>query len=312
MNTDRPDELAVAYEAVARKEKLTAMRAHMEGDRERLTQKLDTLKAALAKEEKDVDRLENAGITALFWSALGRRDERIDKEREEALAARLKYDQATKELQDLDSRIGAAEKELKDLDGCEECYVRLFEEKKRRLVDEHGPAGQRLSALAEEMGRSQANLKEIQEASNAGNRVLAWLDSALESLRKAENWGTYDMLGGGLMAGMVKHDHMDHAAECVSGAQMAMNEFRSELADIDLRCDISVGIGDFARFADLFFDGLFSDWYVQGAIEDSLNSVSAARGNVTSARFKLDGLYRNEQNHLTQLKTELEALVVGG
>jgi hypothetical protein len=308
-NTDRTDALAAAYETLARRDKLMAMRAQMAGDKEQLVRHLEELRAALKKEEKDVDRLEGRSLAAVFYSLLGTRREHIMEEQEEALAARLKYDQAAKELEDVADRIGTLDAEMKTLDGCDERYARLFEEKKQRLTDEHGEAGQQILALSDDMGRAKAKLKEIREAMDAGNCVLAWLDSALESLRKAENWGTYDMLGGGLLASSVKHDHIDRAAECVSSAQLALNAFKSEMADTDIRCDIHVGVGDFARFADFFFDGLIADWHVQGTIEESLESVSAARSEVSSANYRLGSFYKTEQSQMMKIRTEIETLV---
>lgn len=304
------DELAEAYGNVARKQKLSVMHAQLQRDKAQLEQHLEALKAALDKEELELSRLENGGIAALFYSILGSRDEHIRKEREEALAARLKYEQAGRELADINGRITALTAELRALDGCEARYAALFEQKKTRLLNEMGEDSRRIMALAEDIAHTKANLKEIREAMEAGDSALGYLDSALKSLRKAENWGTYDMLGGGMISGMVKHDHIDRAADSVSCAQLALNNFRTELADINVRSDISVRIGDFARFADFFFDGLIADWYVQNAIGKSMDSVAAALSDAANARFTLDSLYKADQGRFQQLQTELESLVL--
>lgn len=304
------DGLAAAYEAVVRKNKLLAMQAQMMEDWQRLQQKLAALKSVLDKEEQDVSRLENSGIAAMFYTVLGTRRERIIKEREEALAARLKHDQAVSELEDMRRRLEALAAELKTLDGCEAHYAQLFEEKKQRLIAEHSQTGLRILELLDGIGRANANQKEIGEAKMAGEAALARLDSAMESLRKAEGWGTYDMLGGGLIASMVKHDHIDAATQSVSWAQTELNRFRAELADVNISGDIVIQVGDFTRFADFFFDGLIADWYVQGAIQQSMDGVGSARADVIGALTRLHHLQCDGQTTVRQMQAELEALVV--
>ena len=49
-----------------------------------------------------------------------------------------------------------------------------------------------------------------------------------------------------------------------------------------------VYIGEFATFADYFFDGLFADWYVQSRIHDAQDGVSEVRMRVLSALDRLE------------------------
>ena len=41
--------------------------------------------------------------------------------------------------------------------------------------------------------------------------MLDSLDSVLSSLESAEGWGTWDLLGGGLISDLAKHSHIDDA-----------------------------------------------------------------------------------------------------
>lgn len=304
------DVLAIAHEAVARKNKLLAMQAQLREERGRLQKRLETLTAVLAKEEQNVSRLENSSITALFYTMLGTRRERIIKEREEALAARLKHDQTIKELEDVELRLDAVAAEMYSLSGCEEQYKDLFEQKKQRLLKENSGMASRIMELLDGIGKGKASLQEIEEAKAAGKLALAGLDSAMKSLHKAEGWGAYDMLGGGFIATSIKHDHIDDATESVSWAQMELNRFRTELEDVNISEDIVVQVGDFARFADYFFDGLIADWHVQDAIEQSLESVGTARNAVLKALDNLDRLECDTQAAAVKIQEELEKLIV--
>ena len=53
--------------------------------------------------------------------------------------------------------------------------------------------------------------RETQEAIDAGERALASLKAAQDELSSAKNWGIFDMLGGGFVSTLVKHNKMDNA-----------------------------------------------------------------------------------------------------
>ena len=59
----------------------------------------------LTKEREDVEKLERGGLRALLLSLTGDREARLSQERREELAARLQYDQARRDAEDLEERI---------------------------------------------------------------------------------------------------------------------------------------------------------------------------------------------------------------
>ena len=66
--------------------------------------------AIYRKEQDDVDKLEQGGLRAFFIGLTGNMEERLSKERREAMAAKCQYDQAVSDLEYLDGRI----RELRD------------------------------------------------------------------------------------------------------------------------------------------------------------------------------------------------------
>jgi hypothetical protein len=133
-------------------------------------------------------------------------------------------------------------------------------------------------------------LKEITEAVAAGNNVLSDLEQAIQSLGSAENWGVWDMLGGGLISDMIKHSHIDDARALVNKVQTNISQFKRELADVRNDVEIQINIGELASFADFFFDGLITDWIVQSKIEDSLAQAQKAKGIIVQAVQQLEHL----------------------
>ena len=49
--------------------------------------------------------------------------------------------------------------------------------------------------------------------------AIKGLKLTLESIRKAQNWGTFDMLGGGLLVTALKHSKMNDAKALIHDVQ---------------------------------------------------------------------------------------------
>lgn len=85
-------------------------------------------------------------------------------------------------------------------------------------------------ALAE----SQSQLRELEEAIGAGNAALQQASVVLDSLSSAAGWGTWDLLGGGLISDLAKYSHLDNAQQNIQQLQALLSRFRTELADVHM------------------------------------------------------------------------------
>ena len=83
----------------ARAKQLESMLRELRGQQAALSARVRELDAVKRKEQVDVDRLEGRSLAAFFYNVIGKMDERLDKERQEAYAARVKYDAAARELE---------------------------------------------------------------------------------------------------------------------------------------------------------------------------------------------------------------------
>lgn len=130
--------------------------------------------------------------------------------------------------------------------------------------------------------------KEIREAINAGKRAKASLNEARNKLNSAKNWGIVDILGGGLISGLLKHSRIKDASKCIENAKHDMRDFEQELGDIRDIEGLRIEIGDFLTFADFFFDGLIADIFVQSKIKDAKNQIDTAISHVDRILARLE------------------------
>ena len=85
----------------------------------------------------------------------------------------------------------------------------------------------------------------MQEAVQAGERVLQTLYAARDKLGSARNWGIFDMLGGGFISDFVKHSKMNDAAALMEQAKSDIQRFQRELRDVQVSLDLRMEIGSF-------------------------------------------------------------------
>ena len=264
----------------------------------------------LTKEREDVEKLEKGGLRALLLSLTGDREVRLSQERREELAARLQYDQAQRDLEDLDGRIGVL---LREKDGLRIDRIRrdaLLEEKGELLKALGGETGARLARLDKQLDELEHQRREVGEAISAGRTAESALSAVLNSLDSAEDWGTWDMLGGGLLTTMAKHGHLDDAQAGIGWAQQCLSRFRTELADVrDMELP-QVQVGEFATFADYFFDGIFVDWYIQSRINDAQRGVEAVDSRVCEVLNRLQWMDQELAEEQDGLKREREGLLL--
>jgi hypothetical protein len=142
------------------------------------------------------------------------------------------------------------------------------------------------------------NIYEIDQAIEAGQRALAALKKAEDSLDSARGFGIWDILGGGFISGILKHSDLDDAMQYMEDAKHELQRFKSELADIHISYDVSLNFDGFTRFADFFLDGIFVDFLIQSRIKESYEEVAKIKAQVQTALSKLRRLRKVEEDQL--------------
>lgn len=282
------EELQKLQQQIARKRQLDAMIGELRSQCGALMGQVEELDAIRKKEQRDVDRLEGRSLAAFFYNMSGRMDEKLDQERREAYAAAAKYSVAVRELDEVQEDLARKEAERQTLDSCETRYQAVMEEKAAAVKKAGGAAAEEILRAEERLAFLNSQSRELQEAISAGNTALNTANQILSSLGSAESWGTFDLLGGGVMTDLVKHSRLDEAQRCTEQLQAQLRRFQTELADVTIQLDIQVNVDGFLRFADYFFDGIFADWAVMDKISQAQSQIQSVKNQIETALAKLD------------------------
>ena len=116
-------------------------------------------------------------------------------------------------------------------------------------------------------------IREVDEAISAGENALRSLEQAHVMLSKASTWGLFDIFGGGIITGIMKHARLQEAQRCMNEARQDLSYFSKELQDIQNMQGIKPIVGDFLTFADFFFDNAIADIFVQVKISEAKSQV---------------------------------------
>jgi len=307
------EELQTLRENVERKQRLERELDNMLLRDKALTDRLELLKKIKYDEQRDVDRIEGNHLARLWYYITKQTDDRLSREREQALAAAAKYEAVKAESVALTDRIFKAREELARLGSCERRYDEKLKEKqnliREALKDKDIAISDEIQNLESAVNENKRKLKELEEAVSVGYSAKSTASRILEKLDKADLYSAWDMHGGGIIANINKHDLLDDAQNLIESLQCQLSRFSTELVDVDISTDIRLDINASLKFADFFFDSLIADIMVANRIKNAIDRVNSTLYAVSKTIDLLEGMRKPIADSYERDKAELERLV---
>lgn len=303
------DQLRELNAQVIQKRRVESKLKELSRQQEELEPRVRQLDGIRLSEQSDVDRLEGRSLAVFFYNIVGKKGQKLDKERLEAFAAQVKYDAAYREISAVTEEIKKQNRELERLSGCERKYEETLRAKAEKVKKSESEDAEKIINAEADIDCLENQMKEIGEAIQASKAALDTVYRIIEELESAESWGTWDLFGGGLVSDIAKHSHLDDAQELVEQLQVQLRLFKTELADVEIEADMQVSIDGFLRFSDYFFDGLFADWTVLDKIKKSLEQVKATHSKIISVTDKLESMKLMAETELKSEKYHLDGLI---
>ena len=295
---------------IVQKRQLSAALEALEKQLEALKIRKDELALRFHKEKNDAEKLEGRSLHNLWLALTGELDELKDAEQREAMVAGIHLDAVEKQIVALTEQKESILSELSGLSGCERQYEALILQKEAHLRNTDPDKAERLRAFDEAALKLDTLMKEINEADRAGQAAKYQIGNIRSSLDSAEGWGTWDLLGGGLISHAVKHSRLDDAQAGINRLQTLLDRFHAELTDVRVSRDLTAQIDGFLRFADWFFDGLIADWAVLSRIRDSQQQLSRVEGDVVRVLDQLSRMREETRRKRAEVERERTALIV--
>lgn len=294
---------------VQKKASLKAKLLELHRQKDELKESIRELGYQKDKEQSDIDRLEKGGLSSFLHQIMGRREEKLDKERQEAYAAAVKYETAVGQLEAVNKDIRDLEKMISETGNIELQLEAALRERKEWLKTHSEDKGARILEKEERIAWLHNQQREIEEAINVGSRAVRLAEQINRELDSAHGWGVYDMVGGGLLADMVKHSHLDTAQEQINSLQSELRNFKKELADVSMNEQMRVQVDGFLKFADFFWDGLFTDILVLDRIKKSQNQMQTCLISLNRAMSRLETMKNDTRREAEAAENAICTLV---
>ncbi len=264
----------------------------------------------LSAESNDVEKLESFSFARIKAALSGNIEDDLAREKAERQAAEYAVAEARERLRGAQSEVESVAAQLRDL-GDVTAQLRQAEQiREQFLLSVGGGAGERLTALAREMGVAQGRGQQVDEALQAAHHAAARLGEAHALLGNARSWASWDTFGGGgLITDMMKYDKIDKAAQLMRSADGALVHLSRELADVGVAGVGGIGITELSRGMDVWFDNIFSDWAVRDRIIDAAARVNELGGWVNQMITYLTGQRTGVEDQIRALVDERNRLI---
>jgi hypothetical protein len=242
-------------------------------------------------------------------------DEKSDalaREQAEVQAARYRVAQAQQHLDAVRAELGQLEDRQAQLAEAPQAYTDALAAKEEYLTHSADARGARLMALAQERGRLTAELNELHRASDDADAAVQALGGVQDRLDSAASWSTFDTyFDHGMVGNAIKHDRIDQAAEAARTADARLAALRADLAELGgyeptaPRLEVSAGF----KFADIFFNNIFTDLAVGQRIRDARANVDQAAQRVRALRDQLKDQIGTLTERLAAMDSERRQLL---
>lgn len=277
-------------------------------------QEIDQHTAALNQIRSKLDKLDGFSFMNMIRTWTGQQDELRAEKIDKAAVLELKMNEANKMQVDLTEDNIQVKDKLAQIDevALQQALQQVLS-KKKKYLQLHDPAqAARLEYLANEEMLTKQLIIEIQEAEEAGEVALTKLGQAAASLHSASGYSTWDtFFGGGLIATHLKHDALDQSENYLHSAQIALQRFHNELLDVHEMSTKSLHVetDGFVKFADYFFDDIFSAWSVHSKISTAREQVSRVQDDVHNTIWRLQDKHNKADYYLQTIIEEKEAIL---
>lgn len=299
-------------EQLQRHEKYTKQLENVEQQLMQQQQKIAELAEQLEDYQETYEKLETRSILNFLRNFTGKREELLQQNIEQTAQIEAKHVEALAMQHDLQQDAQTLTTKLAHIDV--DSYKQQQQEIRQHMkawLKVHAPeVSQQIEQLVQEQQLAERLLVEIDEAIEAGVKAEEWLRVAVEKIRDAEAYSSWDLLGGDLLASMMKYSALDESNAAIHEVQIALQRFQNELLDIqEIRNDnLVVSVDGFIQFADFIFDDIFSDWSVHSQIGSAQQQIVATLDNVIGTihdlRLKIEVVGQKKQ----QLQEEKEAI----
>lgn len=262
------------------------------------TIRYEAAKETFAKESEDVEKLQAESLSTFLKRLVGSYDKNIDKEIQEQLAAKMELDLSSALLLESREQLGTIQTAINQT-------TARIKQLKELLYRQDTNFREKISVEETKRTQLKQELKELDEALAAGEKVLDGIDFALDDLDSADSFSTWDMFtNSSLLFDMMKYDKIDKVEAKMNRLEQLLENYTQELKDLSLDTYLSYEkFSGMSKTFDIFFDNLFSDWDTKSKIGRNIDMLETLETAIEELQSKLENNKEDIQKRIEESET---------
>ena len=240
------DKFCKLCEELAIKNKIDPILSDLYAKRDELESALKDLGTSLQKEQADVEKLEGVTVSSVFYTVIGQKDKKLEKEKAEAFDAEEKFSEIQDQLDEINEEITKHERELRAVRGCDLRYGRLLPQ----IIDEikaiDSPASKAIIDTVDSLTRIEAKLTALDEALALCTEALNNAKAAEKSLAISENYAQSLSLFNAKHNAPLRSDikiNLTQAQQTVDTLCRQIKRLDASLVGSQINFDINIEVG---------------------------------------------------------------------
>ena len=240
------DKFCKLCEELAIKNRIDPILSDLYAKRDELESVLNDLGTSLQKEQADVEKLEGVTVSSVFYTVIGQKGRKLEKEKAEAFDAEEKFSEIQDQLDEINEEITKHERELRAVRGCDLRYDRLLPQ----IIDEikaiDSPAAKAIIDTVNSLTRIEAKLTALDEALALCTEALNNAKAAEKSLAISENYAQSLSLFNAKHNAPLRSDikiNLTQAQQTVDTLCRQIKRLDASLVGSQINFDINIEVG---------------------------------------------------------------------
>jgi len=288
--------LKMLHQKVIRKRELKNDLTVLYAQLEELSGRLASLEEALESIRKRVEKLEKGGIYAFFHTITGKKEEKLEQERQQVDDLAKQYEEAGLAHQTIKRRIELKETELATLDGYEEKFENLLEVKRREIEQLQVPEETKIIEVEQEIAICKEHAALFVETIKQSDMLLEQIQRIREILNDAEKAAISQSSAGFTMEAR-KAELIKQAQAQVGVLKAGIQDFSNKTEKLLGSTSIKINLNEVYEIC----NGIYTSYIASNMV---LNVAEIERIRTTKGNLML--LKERLENVIPQLLTEQE------
>jgi len=247
--------------------RLEKLRANLEEE----NLKLKNFSDILEKEKKELEKLENISVTSVFYSIIGKKDIKLEKEKQRFYSAQYNYEVSRGTIEDLKRSIREAYASLEELQTVEVEYEIFIKEKERMINCSSSPTKNKIKELHHKINELKLQTDEDEEVVKTCNNILPFIDDLISKLdghvskSKDKN--------GDLVINIEDVDHYSILNKNLEEIIHRLLNIKFQLEHVDFNFSLNIDLDWFFLFVDNFLDSIALDRSLKEITKETLTNA---------------------------------------